>query len=72
MMFNQILPDYVEGLVVVTNMNKLTAGHLNVYIKKYIYQQLSNILKYIYFKNDIALLSALQYKAGDKEGLPSM
>ena len=29
MVFNQILPDYVEGLVVVTNGNKL-APHVNV------------------------------------------
>lgn len=29
MMFNQILPDYVEGLIVVTSANKLS-GHLNV------------------------------------------
>lgn len=29
MMFNQILPDFMEGLVVVTNESKLT-HHLNV------------------------------------------
>lgn len=29
MMFNQILPDYVEGLVIVTDMNKLS-NDLNV------------------------------------------
>jgi myosin XV len=30
MMYNQILPDYVEGLVVVTNSNNKLSSHLNV------------------------------------------
>jgi myosin XV len=47
MMYNQILPDYIEGLMITSDKNEqcLSDHHLN---------------------NDLALLSALQFKANDK------
>ena len=74
MMYNQILPDYAEGLVVVTNSSKL-GNHLNVSVQRVssVYLERSSHSNLLLLQqNDVALLSALQFKANDKAGMPSM
>ncbi len=77
MIYNQIQPDFAEGLLLEMDLENFNQDNKKLIVR--IFDSLLNkkalkkiyLIEKIYFKNEVALLSALKYKANDRIGSPT-